>query len=96
MRELIGLQPRFEKRDGRRALRLLEHPRFRAAYDFLLLRIAAGEVDPALGQWWTEIQTLSPEERVGQVEAVAPVDGTEQVPRKRRRRRRRPRQSAAT
>ncbi len=96
MRELIGLQPRFEKRDGRRALRLLDHPRFRAAYDFLLLRIAAGEVDPSLGEWWTRIQTLPPEERVGQVEALAPADGTEQSPRKRRRRRRRPRQSAAT
>ena len=36
MRELVALQPRFERRDGRRALRLLDHPRFRAAYDFLL------------------------------------------------------------
>ena len=36
MRELVALQPRFERRAGRRALRLLEHPRFRAAYDFLL------------------------------------------------------------
>src|SRR5690606_6188951 len=48
MREIIGLQPRFERRAGRRALRLLDHPRFRAAYDFLLLRAAAGEVDPEL------------------------------------------------
>ena len=48
MRELIMLQTRFERRSGRRALRLLEHPRFRAAYDFLLLRAAAGEVDPEL------------------------------------------------
>ncbi len=45
MRELIMLQTRFERRSGRRALRLLEHPRFRAAYDFLLLRAEAGEVD---------------------------------------------------
>ena len=46
MRELVMLQTRFERRSGRRALRLLEHPRFRAAYDFLLLRAEAGEVDP--------------------------------------------------
>src|SRR5690606_27115785 len=45
LREIVGLQPRFEFREGRRALRLLDHPRFRAAYDFLLLRAAAGEVD---------------------------------------------------
>ncbi len=48
MRELIMLQTRFERRSGRRALRLLEHPRFRAAYDFLLLRAESGEVDPEL------------------------------------------------
>ena len=48
MRELIMLQTRFERRSGRRALRLLEHPRFRAAYDFLLLRAESGEADPEL------------------------------------------------
>ena len=36
-------------REGRRALRLLDHPRFRAAYDFLLLRAAAGEIDAGAG-----------------------------------------------
>jgi len=96
MRELIGMQPRFEKRDGRRALRLLEHPRFRAAYDFLLLRVAAGEVDPQLGQWWTEIQMLSADERVGKVEGIAPAAEADQPPRKRRRRRRRNRAPAAS
>ena len=57
LREIVGLQPRFERREGRRALRLFDHPRFRAAYDFLLLRAAAGEVDAELAQWWTDIQT---------------------------------------
>ncbi|HKS58623.1 MAG TPA: polynucleotide adenylyltransferase PcnB, partial [Steroidobacteraceae bacterium] len=50
LRELVGLQPRFERREGRRALRLLNHPRFRAAYDFLLLRAEAGEADPELAK----------------------------------------------
>src|SRR5690606_3745311 len=68
LREIVGLQPRFEFREGRRALRLLDHPRFRAAYDFLLLRAAAGEVDQELAQWWTDVQSLSPEERVARVE----------------------------
>ena len=43
MRELLALQPRFQRREGRRALAFLGHPRFRAAYDFLLLRAEAGE-----------------------------------------------------
>ncbi|HEY8537886.1 MAG TPA: polynucleotide adenylyltransferase PcnB [Steroidobacteraceae bacterium] len=68
MREIITLQPRFERREGRRALRLLSHPRFRAAYDFLLLRAASGEVPQELAQWWTEIQTLPDEEKIARVE----------------------------
>ncbi len=53
MREIWGLQPRLERRVGRAPWRLLEHPRFRAGYDFLLLRAAAGEIDAALAEWWT-------------------------------------------
>ncbi len=53
MREIWGLQPRLERRVGRSPWRLIEHPRFRAGYDFLLLRGAAGEIDAALGDWWT-------------------------------------------
>jgi poly(A) polymerase len=68
MRELVMLQTRFERRQGRRALRLLEHPRFRAAYDFLLLRAEAGEVEPEVAQWWTEIQDTPPTDRVAMVE----------------------------
>ncbi|SAK65757.1 polynucleotide adenylyltransferase [Caballeronia calidae] len=51
MREIWGLQHRLEKR-GRSALKLLEHQRFRAGYDFLLLRCESGELDAAIGQWW--------------------------------------------
>lgn len=54
MREIWGLQLRLEKRSGRSALRLLEHQRFRAGYDFLLLRCESGELDPGVGQWWTD------------------------------------------
>lgn len=95
MAELIAMQPRFERRDGRRSLRLLEHPRFRAAYDFLLLRAAAGDADPALAEWWTHIQTVSPEARIGLVEK-APAPSAPSAPgagtglKRRRRRRTRP------
>ncbi|MDT8406942.1 MAG: polynucleotide adenylyltransferase PcnB [Methylococcales bacterium] len=56
MREVWLLQLRFQHRSGQRPYRLLEHPRFRAAYDFLCLRISTEGVDPKLGQWWETFQ----------------------------------------
>ena len=88
MRELLALQPRFHRREGRRALGFLAHPRFRAAYDFLVLRAEAGAEDPAIARWWTEIQSLPPDKQRERVDA----DGSAQEsgPRRRRRRRGRP------
>jgi poly(A) polymerase len=86
MRELLALQPRFHRRDGRRALGFLAHPRFRAAYDFLLLRAEAGAEDPEIARWWTEIQLLSPEQQRERVNADG-GGGSESGPRRRRRRR---------
>jgi poly(A) polymerase len=63
MKEMWLLQPRFEQRSGQRPLRLLGVPRFRAAYDFLLLRCESGEVDAELGLWWDEFQDASDERR---------------------------------
>ena len=63
MREIWMLQLRLERKGGRRSLRVLGHPRFRAAYDFLLLRGEAGEVSKELGDWWTEFQEMHPEQR---------------------------------
>ncbi|MGH8462218.1 MAG: polynucleotide adenylyltransferase PcnB [Stenotrophobium sp.] len=60
MREIWQLQPRFEMRKGGQARRLLTHPRFRAAYDFLLLRAQAGEAPQELADWWTQAQTGQP------------------------------------
>ena len=57
MREVWGLQPRFLRRSGARVFKLLEHPRFRAAYDFLLLRAETGGVAPDIADWWTRFQT---------------------------------------
>ena len=36
---MYGLQPRLEQPRGKRALRLLEQPRFRSAFDLLMLRL---------------------------------------------------------
>jgi len=63
MKEMITMQPRFENRQGPRAAKLLEHKRFRAAYDFLVLRARCGEVDPEIAEFWTKVQEMSPEER---------------------------------
>ena len=63
MKEIWSLQPRFEQRGGQRPFRLLEHPRFRAAYDFMLLRADSGELDEAIADWWTDFQQVGPEER---------------------------------
>src|SRR5690606_81832 len=63
MKELLSMQWRFTQQHGARAARLLEHKRFRAAYDFLLLRASCGEVDEQTVRWWTELQELPPEER---------------------------------
>lgn len=64
IRDIWHLQRRFLKRHGRRAYVTLEHPRFRAAYDFLLIRgeIEGGDLQE-LAQWWTEFQEVTPEKR---------------------------------
>jgi len=82
MREIWGLQSRLEKRSGRGALKLIEHQRFRAGYDFLLLRCESGELESSVGQWWTAFI----EGDAGAREALLAVGGNERTPRKRRRR----------
>lgn len=89
VREMIALQPRLEHPRGRRALRLLEHPRFRAAYDLLLLRAEQGLAPAEMAQWWTRIQEVSAEERVRMADELAGQKSRPEAPRKRRRRRRR-------
>jgi poly(A) polymerase len=101
VREMYALQPRLEHPRGRRALRLLEQPRFRAAFDLLTLRAQLGLAPAATAQWWTELQELSPEARLQRIDALAgrapgpepeaeeSVAGSPAAPRPRRRRRRR-------
>ena len=61
VREIWDLQGRLERRQPRAIESLLEHPRFRAAYDFLLLREQAGESLNGVGKWWTDIQEMNDE-----------------------------------
>lgn len=92
MREIWGLQPRFIRLTGNRPARLVTHPRFRAAYDFLVLRAESGEADQDLADWWTRFQAADEVERKSMLrEADRSQGGT-----KRRRRRSRHRKTAAS
>ena len=63
IREIWDMQERLPRRSGKRADLLLENPRFRAGYDFLLLREDAGEQTDGLGDWWTDYQDATDSER---------------------------------
>ena len=63
MREVWSLQPKFNARFGSKPSRLIGHPRFRAGYDFLLLRSETGGVDPELAEWWTRYQNADENEQ---------------------------------
>jgi poly(A) polymerase len=90
MKEIWLMQQRFEQRAGQRPFRLLEQPRFRAGFDFLLLRCASGEVDDELGLWWDEFQDASTER---QTEMLQP-EGAGEKKRRRRKPRKKPEATA--
>lgn len=87
MCEIWSMQPRFEKRVGRYPYRLIESPRFRAGYDFLLLRCATGEKDTALGQWWTDFIAADPNGQEALMASAKNEAGNSASPLKKRRRR---------
>ncbi len=82
VREVWLLQPRLESQ-GHGTDKLIAHPRFRAAYDFLLLRASVGEVEQELADWWTHFQAADEDQRTSMSSAIVPAKS------KRRRRRRR-------
>jgi poly(A) polymerase len=63
MREVWSLQPKFNIRVGSKPSRLLAHPRFRAGYDFLLLRAETGGADLEVAQWWEKYQVADENEQ---------------------------------
>ncbi len=63
MRDIWSLQFRLPMQHGKKAETTLRHKRFRAAYDFLLLREESGEIEAGLGEWWTNYQESDPEAR---------------------------------
>jgi poly(A) polymerase len=90
-KEIWLLQPKLIHRIRKRIFPLLENPRFRAAYDFMLLRAEAGETDLApLCEWWTKIQEEPKPAQLEMVQELQPHHG-----RKRRSRKPRQRKSSA-
>ena len=85
IKDIWALQPRFEQRSGKRPYGVLEQPRFKAAYDFLLLRAESGEVDAELGQWWTDFMNRDGDARAAMLLPPKPDEA-----KKRRRRKRKP------
>ncbi len=85
MREMLSLQPRFAVMRGKRGMNLLEHRRFRAAYDFMVLLSEVGQGDAAVAEFWTDVQAQSPDKRASSFE-VQTTPGQKRRPRRRRRR----------
>jgi poly(A) polymerase len=101
VRDMYAMQPRLEGARGKRALRLLENPRFRAAYDLLMLRAGQHMAPPGIAEWWEALQAAPPAEReqlaaspphaarvpLAEGDDAAPASGTGRRRRRRRRRR---------
>lgn len=63
MQDIFELQERMCRASRKSALKTLAHRRFRAAFDFLVIRELAGDIEPGIAQWWLELQTAAPEDR---------------------------------
>lgn len=94
MRDIWAMQPRFERRSGKSPYKLLEHPRLRAGYDFLLLRCESGELDAEAGEWWTAFMEADGPGREELLARKPRADGEAAAPKKRARRRRPKKESA--
>jgi poly(A) polymerase len=95
VRDMFALQPLLEHPRSRRVLRLIEQPRFRAAFDLLMLRAEVGMAQQELVDWWASLQAAHPQQREEMVQALEAArgrggspEGTGGRPRRRRRRRR--------
>jgi len=87
MREIWAMQPRLEKRVGRYPFRLVETNKFKAGYDFLLLRAEVGEVSEDLSEWWTNFW-LGDDIQRQDLMTLAKSESTETSPANKKRRRR--------
>jgi poly(A) polymerase len=75
VRDMFALQPQLEHPRSRRVLRLIEQPRFRAAYDLLLLRAEVGMAQKELAEWWTALQAANNDQRMEMALALEAARG---------------------
>ena len=87
MRDIWLMQPRFEKRVGSGPWTLVDHVRFRAAFDFMRLRADVGEVDELLADWWQEFSLADDATREDLLQQARTAVPQDDAPKKRRRRR---------
>lgn len=97
MKDIWILQEKLARRDGKRAFKALEHPKFRAGYDFLLLRgeIEGGEVEQ-LASWWTTFQFAEADTQQQMVKQVISSPGGRPAAKKRRKPRKKPTAAASS
>lgn len=75
-REIWLLQGRLERYKGKRARKLLAHPRLRAGWDFLCLRRDAGEDLNEICEWWAQAMAAGSGDGDGEPPAeAAPGEG---------------------
>ena len=92
MRQIWEFQPRLQRM--RKPAEMIQNRRFRAAYDFLLLREAAGEETDGAGVWWTEQQELPEHQNLPIISEPESEEDADRNRRRRRPRRRRPAQGS--
>ena len=74
IRDIWSLQPQFAKRSSARVYHLYHHPRFRAAYDFFVLRALANEESLDLAKWWTNFQEVDEHTQAEMLNKITPAN----------------------
>ena len=70
IKDIWSLQLKLETRLGHQPYKILKHPRFRAAYDFLLLREEAAKDFQGIGDWWTKFQKVNRPRKIELLKAL--------------------------
>ena len=70
IKDIWSLQLKLETRLGHQPYKILNHPRFRAAYDFLLIREQAANDKQGMGDWWNQIQKINRAAKNGLLQAL--------------------------
>ncbi|WOG27584.1 polynucleotide adenylyltransferase PcnB [Endozoicomonas sp. 8E] len=86
VRDIWEMQYRLERRQPKTIESLMEHPKFRASYDFLVLREATGEALDGAGGWWTDIQDSADQDRNSMIRDLHSRPGGKGGQKRRRRR----------